>query len=266
MLLQVVQFCVHVINDNKSDYYSIQQKDGALHMIGSLSKTLMKRNEYKDRIEEMLIMCVLPEVQSSHDHMRARAFWVVNQFAETNIANEQLLAQLTNLMIETLLNDSCLPVKFEAAMGIQSFVIDQPSVSKYIIPKVNEITLEILNLLRLTENEVLTTVVQILLNSFVEQLTPVAKNVIAHLATTFVQIFGDCQISDEKAITSTAILQTIESVITLLMDNEEVFKSLEEGVLSVIFHIFHYGLIGKTKNIIQFMMNCSHFHLCFFLF
>lgn len=244
MLLQTMQFC-HFVISNEGNNHTVQQKDGALHMVGSLARVLLKRNIYKDRIEEMLMQYVLPEVQSSHDHMRARALWVLHEFAGAKIKNEQLLGQMINLMIESLLTDASLPVKFEAAVGIQAFLIEEPIVEKYVVTKINPITLEILNLLRISENEMLTSVVQKLLCSFTRQLMPVAREITNHLASTFIQVFGECQMSDEKAITSMALLNTIDTVMTLMMENDKITHSLQPEVLSVVVHIFHFGLIGK---------------------
>lgn len=49
-----------------------RRKDGAMHIIGSLATTLLKRKMYKDQLEPMLMTHVVPEYKSDQGFMRAR--------------------------------------------------------------------------------------------------------------------------------------------------------------------------------------------------
>lgn len=69
MLQKSMQFCLSVLNSPNADPW---QKDGALHMIGSLSEILLKKKAYKEEIDKMLLQYVFPEFISQHGHMRAR--------------------------------------------------------------------------------------------------------------------------------------------------------------------------------------------------
>ena len=51
---------------------AMRRKDGVLHIIGSLGDTLLKRKMYKDQLEMMLKVHVIPELRSEHGFMRAR--------------------------------------------------------------------------------------------------------------------------------------------------------------------------------------------------
>ncbi len=48
------------------------QRDGALHMIGTLSDILMKKKAYKNQMEDFLAQIVFEEFKSPHGHLRAR--------------------------------------------------------------------------------------------------------------------------------------------------------------------------------------------------
>ena len=62
LLLSIVQNPVHTPS----------QKDGALHMIGTMADILLKKKVYKERMEQFLVNIVFPEFNSPHGHLRAR--------------------------------------------------------------------------------------------------------------------------------------------------------------------------------------------------
>ena len=65
----------------------------------------------------------------------------------------------------------------------------QDEVAKaYVEPKIREITLELLNIIRQTENDDLTSVMQKIVCTYTEQLVPVAVDMCKHLVETFAQV------------------------------------------------------------------------------
>lgn len=58
-----------------------------------------------------------------------------------------------NLTVRALLFDKDLPVKVEAAIALQSLLNYQDRAQKYIEPQVKQIALELLTIIRETENE-----------------------------------------------------------------------------------------------------------------
>ena len=69
------------------------QKDGALHMIGTMADILLKKPIYKEQMEKFLVEIVFPEFNSPHGHLRARACWVLHYFSDVKYQNEQVLAE-----------------------------------------------------------------------------------------------------------------------------------------------------------------------------
>lgn len=88
-----------------------RQKDGALHMVGSLADILLKKPLYKNQMEQLLAQFVFPEFASPHGHLRARACWVLQHFCNIKFNEENVLAEAINLTQRSLLSDSELPVK-----------------------------------------------------------------------------------------------------------------------------------------------------------
>ena len=58
----------------------------------------------------------------------------------------------------------------------------------FVEPQIREITIELLNIIRDTENDDLTSVMQKIVCTYTEQLTPVAKDMCIHLVDTFAQV------------------------------------------------------------------------------
>lgn len=213
------------------------QKDGALHMIGSLSDILLRKKMYRDQLDQLFIKYVFPEFNSSRGHMRARACWSLHYFAEFNFKQETVLVEAVNLTIRALLFDKDLPVKVEAAFALQSMLNYQERSHKYIEPQVKEIALELLRIIKETENEDVTGVMQKLVCVYTVQLAPISVDICQHLTTTFIQVLDTDEGSDEKAITAMGLINTIETLLTVMEEQTEVMNLLEPIVLQAIAHV-----------------------------
>lgn len=160
-----------------------------------------------------------------------------------------------NLVTNALLNDQDLPVKVEAAIALQSLLTSQPRAQRYIEPFIKQITLELLSIIRSTENDDLTTVMQKLVCTYTKQLTPIAVEMCQHLAATFSQVLETDEGSDEKAITAMGLLNTIETLLSVMEDQPEILAQLQPIVLQVIAHIFNHSVMGNLKfSLIQFQL------------
>lgn len=98
------------------------QKDGALHMVGSLADVLLKKQLYRDQLDQLFIKYVFPEFISDKGHMRARACWVLHYFAEFSFRQENVLLEAVNLTVRALLHDTDLPVKVFIIIAILYFI------------------------------------------------------------------------------------------------------------------------------------------------
>ena len=96
---------------------------------------------------------------------------------------------LFRLTINSLLHDKEPPVKVEAAIAVQMMLSSKGDLAKkYLEPQIREITLELLKIIRETENDDLTTVMQKIVCTYTEQLVPVAVDICQHLVGTFAQV------------------------------------------------------------------------------
>nr|CAI5832904.1 unnamed protein product [Callosobruchus analis] len=237
MLQKTMIMLTQILTNNATEP---PQKDGALHMVGSLADILLKKPMYRDQLDQFFTKYVFPEFNSDRGHMRARACWVLHFFAEFSFKQEDVLVEAVNLTVRALLFDKELPVKVEAAIALQSFLNHQDRAHKYIEAQVKEIALELLTIIRETENEDVTGVMQKLVCVYTQQLAPIAVEICQHLAATFSQVLDTDEFlkgSDEKAITAMGLLNTIETLLTVMDEQPEVMRMLEPTVLQVIAHV-----------------------------
>ncbi|XP_067012437.2 importin-7 [Anabrus simplex] len=242
MLQKTMHFVMQVLTSPNADP---RQKDGALHMVGTLADVLLKKKVYKDQMDNMLCQYVFPEFSSPHGHMRARACWVLHYFSEIKFKEEAVLAEAVRLTTNALLTDGDLPVKVEAAIALQMLLNAQDKAQKYVEPQIKQITLELLTIIRETENDDLTSVMQKIVCTYTKQLMPIAVEMCQHLATTFSQVLETDEGSDEKAITAMGLLNTIETLLTVMEDQPEIIVQLQPTVLNVVGHIF-------TQSVMEF--------------
>lgn len=63
-------------------------------------------------------------------------------------------------------------------------------------------------------------------------------------ATTFSQVLETDEGSDEKAITAMGLLNTIETLLTVMEDQPSIMAQLQPTVLQVVAHIFGQNVMG----------------------
>ncbi|XP_068617369.1 importin-7 [Battus philenor] len=252
MLERTMHLCMQVLTSQNGEY-GPRQRDGALHMVGTLNDILIKKKMYKEEIDSLLSQYVFPEFHSPLGYMRARACWVLHCFASVRLKSEPLLIEAVRLTVNALLTDTELPVKVEAAIALQILLALQEKVQKYLEPQVKAVTTELLEVIRETENDNIANVLQKIVPLYTEQLMPMAYEITDHLATTFSKVIETDSGTDEKAITAMGLLNTIETILNVMEDNPEIMAQLEKTVLRVIGHILHRNIIEYYEEAMTLM-------------
>uniref|UniRef100_A0A673FZX5 Importin-7-like n=1 Tax=Sinocyclocheilus rhinocerous TaxID=307959 RepID=A0A673FZX5_9TELE len=222
VLQKSMGFCYQILTDPACDP---RKKDGALHMIGSLAEILLKRKIYKDQMEFMLQNHVFPLFRSELGYMRARACWVLHYFCEVKFKIDQNLQTALELTRLCLINDNEMPVKVEAAIALQVLISNQEKAKDYITPHIRPVMQALLQIVRETENDDLTNVIQKMICEYSEEVTPIAVEMTQHLAMTFNQVIQtgpDEEGGDDKAVTAMGILNTIDTLLSVVEDHKEV--------------------------------------------
>uniref|UniRef100_A0A8C1AYU9 Importin 7 n=1 Tax=Cyprinus carpio carpio TaxID=630221 RepID=A0A8C1AYU9_CYPCA len=189
VLQKSMGFCYQILTDPACDP---RKKDGALHMIGSLAEILLKRKIYKDQMEFMLQNHVFPLFRSELGYMRARACWVLHYFCEVKFKIDQNLQTALELTRQCLINDNEMPVKVEAAIALQVLISNQEKAKDYITPHIRPVMQALLHIVRVTENDDLTNVIQKMICEYSEEVTPIAVEMTQHLVRIIQQLEGIC--------------------------------------------------------------------------
>eukprot|EP00731_Ephydatia_muelleri_P006488 Em0003g736a len=178
----VMAYCVHIL-DTPAEQRDPTRKDGALHVVGSVADILLKKKMYKDQLESMLVTHVFPEFQSPHGYMRARACWMLHYFSEISFASDANLQFGLQQVVNCLTGDKELPVKVEAAVALQYLIKHQSIAESCIQPCVRLIIQELLVVIKETENDDLTSVLQELIETYSDQISDVAVSLCANLVS-----------------------------------------------------------------------------------
>uniref|UniRef100_A0A8B9HSZ5 Importin 7 n=1 Tax=Astyanax mexicanus TaxID=7994 RepID=A0A8B9HSZ5_ASTMX len=251
VLQKTMGFCYQILTEPTSDP---RKKDGALHMIGSLAEILLKKKIYKDQMEFMLQNHVFPLFRSELGYMRARACWVLHYFCEVKFKSDQNLQTALELTRLCLINDNEMPVKVEAAIALQVLISNQEKAKEYITPFIRPVMQALLHIVRETENDDLTNVIQKMICEYSEEVTPIAVEMTQHLAMTFNQVIQtgpDEEGGDDKAVTAMGILNTIDTLLSVVEDHKEITQQLEGICLQVIGTVLQQHVLEFYEEILS---------------
>lgn len=149
----------------------------------------------------------------------------------------------------------------EAAIALQSLLNYQERSQKYIQPQVKQVALELLTIIRETENEDVTNVMQKLVCVYTQELVPIAVEICQHLATTFNQVLDTDEGSDEKAISAMGLLNTIETLLTVMEEHPEIMLLLEPTVLQVIVHVLQNEVQEFYEEVLTLIYDLTSKHV-----
>uniref|UniRef100_A0A8C3VHM5 Importin 7 n=1 Tax=Catharus ustulatus TaxID=91951 RepID=A0A8C3VHM5_CATUS len=209
VLQKTMGFCYQILTEPNADP---RKKDGALHMIGFAALNFFYVFFFQ-------------------------ACWVLHYFCEVKFKSDQNLQTALELTRRCLIDDREMPVKVEAAIALQVLISNQEKAKEYITPFIRPVMQALLHIIRETENDDLTNVIQKMICEYSEEVTPIAVEMTQHLAMTFNQVIQtgpDEEGSDDKAVTAMGILNTIDTLLSVVEDHKEITQQLEGICLQVI--------------------------------
>lgn len=256
VLPKMMAFCYQILTDPNFDP---RKKDGALHVIGSLAEILLKKSLFKDQIELFLQNHVFPLILSNLGYLRARSCWVLHAFSSLKFHNELNLRNAVELAKKSLIEDSEMPVKVEAALALQSLISNQTQAKEYMKPYVRFIMQELLHIVKETESDDVTNVIQKLICEYSHDMASIAVDITQHLA----EIFGKVLQSDEyeeiedKTVMAMGILHTIDTILTVVENHPEIIQQLENICLRIIDLVLQKHVIEFYEEILSLAYNLT---------
>ncbi|XP_016302866.1 importin-8-like [Sinocyclocheilus anshuiensis] len=243
VLPQMMEFCHQILMDPNADP---RRKDGALHVIGALAQHLLKKRVYRDQMELMLQNYVFPLLNFNLGYLRARSCWVLHSFSPLRFHNELVLRNAVELVKQNLVDDKEMPVKVEAAIALQTLVRNQEQAKVYIRPFIKLVMQELLHIIKETENDDLTSVIQKMICEYSEEVAVIAVDMTQNLAEIFNKILQseEYEESEDKTVMALGILSTIDTILTVMGDRKEISQQLEGICLQVIGLVLQKPIIG----------------------
>lgn len=121
----------------------------------------MRRKPYKESVESILVTRGFPEMQNGHPFIRYRAVWLFRQFAYLEYKNKDNLYIGLESARRLLMEDTMLPVRVEAALALNEVLDNQKAAEDFLRPHAIAILQVTLELVRLTNFEELSEVLQV---------------------------------------------------------------------------------------------------------
>uniref|UniRef100_A0A8C1LG48 Importin 8 n=1 Tax=Cyprinus carpio TaxID=7962 RepID=A0A8C1LG48_CYPCA len=230
VLPHMMEFCHQILMDPNTDP---RRKDGALHVVGALAQPLQKVTFNKDQMELMLQNYVFPLLNSNLGYLRARSCWVLHSFSPLKFHNELVLRNAVELVKQNLVDDKEMPVKVEAAIALQMLVRNQEQAKVYIRAFIKPVMQELLHIIKETENDDLTGVIQKMICEYSEEVSGIAVDMTQNLAEIFSKILQseEYEESEDKTVMALGILSTIDTILTVMGDRKECIPLFVEAVL-----------------------------------
>ncbi|XP_040009150.1 importin-8 [Xiphias gladius] len=258
ILPQMMEFCHQILMDPSTDP---RRKDGALHCIGALAELLLKKRMYREQMELMLQNYVFPLLNSPMGYLRARSCWVLHCFSPLRFHDELVLRNAVELVKQDLIDDKEMPVKVEAAIALQTLVSNQEQAKLYIRPYIRPVMQELLHVVKETENDDLTNVIQKMICEYNQEVAAIAVDMTQNLAEIFTRVLQseEYEENEDKTVMALGILSTIDTILTVMEDHKEITQQLEGICLQVIGLVLQKPIIEFYEEILSlaFGLTCQ---------
>ncbi|KAI5962725.1 NMD5 [Candida theae] len=222
-----------------------KKKEGLLRILGNISGYLPKDAS----IEPVLSSLVIPNLNSKHDFLKARAVEVCSQFSDVEFTNQQTLSVLVHGILQNF-NDSevSLPVQFNSALAIQGFIeVDafKQTLATIVLPTMSKL-LEMSNEI---DNDAISVVMQECVENFSEQLQPFGVDLMSKLVSQFMRLAmelndaskvevddfdGNYDDQGDKSMAAVGFINTMITVLLSFENSQEICIKLEEITSPVI--------------------------------
>eukprot|EP01134_Creolimax_fragrantissima_P002617 CFRG2617T1 len=242
----------------KTVEHQTRRKDGALSMIGTLAGLINMKTELAGTLEQMLVTHVFPEFTSRFGFMRARACWILQHFSGVALANEQVVIQAMDCLIQCL-HDPDLPVRVMSGVGLK-VMVEYPVAKERIRPHLGQVLNELVSLTNEAENDDIVSVMEDLVAAYGTDLGDVSIQLSAQLAQTFCNML---KTSDEdndedihKAMTALGTLRALKTIIGIYAEKPEMLVHIESAILPCVYMVLNENHIDYLEDVLEMLSMC----------
>ncbi|CAL5220954.1 g3058 [Coccomyxa viridis] len=239
-LADFMSICIGVMNEYKAAGANATKEqsrriDGAFLAVGGLNDILRATAPYKTQLEPMLQQYVLPCFDAPAGHVRAKACWVAQQYADVKFAEGRgrgaTFMQLFQKTLERL-NDPDLPVRVDAVAALRNLVDafhedDLPSIQ----PLIPNLLNQLFALMNEVESEDVVFALETIVENFGSEMAPFAVGLCQHLSQAFWRLQESAEDDDaddgEGLMAAYGCMRALSTVLDSVSSMSTLFPELE---------------------------------------
>jgi hypothetical protein len=240
-LMPILEFCVKQLSDYQAGTGSPRAKDGAMYCIGALANQLQEQGTFAQQLGWLLSNHVAPEFKSPHGHLRSRACWISAELVDT-VSKDPAFFQSTVSAVIGLLRDKELPVRFQAAVALRMLIYDgekgaaRAEVKDAVGQVLPQLLQELFNLMDEVGSDELIATMDVLIESYADQMAPYAQGLCQRLAEHFLRLAslqGD-EANEESSLAACQCCSAITTLLESVKKTPELYHSLEPSLVPLI--------------------------------
>lgn len=183
-LLNYAAICFQTNKDprNNADI-PISFKEGLFFAIGKLKNIIQKNESLKQQMEELLAKYVLPEFQSQHGFMQARACWVFGKYGNIQFQNKDNITKAVE-GIYNCLQSKHLVVQVKGAIALDCILV-QNDAADLVRPHLQDILAVFINMLNNADNDDIVQALEEIVERFQDSIGPYAYKLCEFLQASF---------------------------------------------------------------------------------
>ncbi|BDA47636.1 Importin-7 [Coccomyxa sp. Obi] len=239
--------CINVMNDYNAagqnpSKEQCRRMDGAFLAVGALNDVLRGQANYKAQLEPMLMQYVVPAFSAPVGHLRAKACWVTQQYADIRFAAGRGRGPSFQQLFQKtlgLLADPELPVRVDAVAALRSLVDafhedDLPSIKPLIPSLLNQL----FALMAEVESEDVVFTLETIVEKFGEEMAPFAVGLCQHLTQAFWRLQEAADEEEDEGeglMAAYGCMRALSTVLDSVSSMPALFPQLE----AILFPVMH---------------------------
>jgi hypothetical protein len=247
---------------NQQDFALSLDKDSGLQIMCAISDYSKASPIIQEQMEEFIKTYVLPDFDSSHSFLRARACQLITCYSDVTLTNDTL--ERVYQQVLKCLDSLELVVKLKATLALQALLrFDSVRANQaYNIQHTMEKVLQLYD--NDVSSDIISNVMEDLVSKFSKELIPFASKLCQQLADQFLRILQeltdgerqqagpiDYAYLDDKADSAQGILGTLSTLLYSLQDYGEEVDKLEDSLIPIIKPVFENSHVDLYADIFE---------------
>ncbi|CAI5053846.1 ANL_collapsed_G0012370.mRNA.1.CDS.1 [Saccharomyces cerevisiae] len=246
---------------NSSDINMAFKEEGALRTLSNLFSFIDEPSVLENIFGHFIVPLLS---QDKYMFLVARSLETIALYSE-EFKDMNILSQLFELTYTNFLNSNVLPVQIEAADAIKCLIVSNPQIHPAVSAHVPGMMEKLLKLSKIFEIDILSEVMEALVERFSDELSPFAKDLASNLVEQFLRIAQALvenpsetySASDqEQEIQASGLLQTMTTMV-MSMNKVSLIESLAPVVKFVVLHA-QISFITEAVDLLDALTISSH--------